>query len=164
MKLIIQKENLEDNIDHFLSRNGYLYIFDRHRNVGSFSQPLTKNHYPRLHLYVDGNERNVILNLHLDQKQVSYKGSHMHSAEYDGEVVMAEMLRLKKLLGGEIQDSFSKKNKTKKKEAQSHLEQKQAKVGLVDTGEDAEGRLGKGSLSLEDNNDIEEKKEWWKFW
>ncbi len=164
MKLVIEKENLKDNIEQFLSRNGYIYIYDRHREVGSFSQPLSRNHYPRLHLYVDNNENEVILNLHLDQKQASYKGAHMHNAEYDGEVVTAEMLRLKKLLGGEIQDSFSKKNKTKKKETRFRPEQKQVRVGLVDTGEDAEGKLGKGSLGLEDENNFEDKKEWWKFW
>jgi len=35
------------------------------------------------------------LNLHLDQKQPSYAGAPAHNAEYDGDLVAAEMARIK---------------------------------------------------------------------
>jgi hypothetical protein len=41
----------------------------------------------------------IVFNLHLDQKQVSYKGAaHMHNAEYDSEAVADEIERLKGFL------------------------------------------------------------------
>jgi hypothetical protein len=41
----------------------------------------------------------VVFNLHFDQKQASYEGSHMHSAEYDGEIVGGEVARLRQIIG-----------------------------------------------------------------
>ena len=40
----------------------------------------------------------MIFNLHLDQKRPGYVGFSRHNAEYDGEVVEKEALRLKSLL------------------------------------------------------------------
>jgi hypothetical protein len=40
----------------------------------------------------------IVIEMHLDQKQASYTGVKMHNAEYDGEVVEAEMANLKNLM------------------------------------------------------------------
>ncbi len=98
MKLTVNKNKLAD-YHIFLRRNGYALIFDRRRGVESFVKRLGEGHYPRLHLYVDERENNLIFNLHLDQKKASYQGHNMHNAEYDNEFVSREITNLKRLLG-----------------------------------------------------------------
>ena len=98
MKLILNKNQLGMTPEQWLRRAGYAYIRDRERDVESFVRRLGNYHYPRLHMYVSENNSQVVLNLHLDQKQASYQGSHMHNAEYDGEVVETEIARLKGLV------------------------------------------------------------------
>lgn len=101
MKLIINKNQIGGvSAEQFLRRAGYAYIRDRRRGTESFARRLGSYHYPRLHMYVDDNGNKAVFNLHLDQKQASYRGSHMHSAEYDGPVVEREIERLKSLLSG----------------------------------------------------------------
>lgn len=50
--------------------------------------------YPRFHAYVVEREDGFQVNLHLDQKQASYKGTNKHAGEYEGPVVEAEGQRL----------------------------------------------------------------------
>ena len=101
MKLKV-KYNQIGNYKTFLRQAGYALIFDRRRGVESFVRRLGEGYYPRIHLYVEVEGDNLILNLHLDQKKASYEGSHMHSAEYDGNIIQDEMDRLKKMIGLEI--------------------------------------------------------------
>lgn len=100
MKLIIPQGRLNTNYPAFLRQAGYLYITD-HRQGGkeSFVRSLARGNYPRFHLYVGEGREGLVFNLHLDQKQASYQGHHMHNAEYDGELVNAELSRLAKLAG-----------------------------------------------------------------
>ncbi|MDD5294903.1 MAG: hypothetical protein PHP21_03215, partial [Patescibacteria group bacterium] len=72
---------------------------DRRSGQDSFVRRLGGNFYPRLHMYFNEDGEKIIFNLHLDQKQASYQGAHMHNAEYGGELVGAEIARLKSLLG-----------------------------------------------------------------
>lgn len=51
--------------------------------------------YPRFHAYVKMQGKDLVVNLHLDQKKPSYQGSHRHSAEYDTELVVQEAERIK---------------------------------------------------------------------
>ncbi len=99
MKLTVNREQLNETPDNFLRRAGWGLIHDRRRNVSSFVKRLGDGFYPRLHLYYDEAGDQVIFNMHLDQKQASYEGSHMHNAEYDGEVVAAEIEKLRSLVG-----------------------------------------------------------------
>ena len=50
-------------------------------------------------MYVKENSKKIIFDLHLDQKEPSYGGTHAHNAEYTGEVVSSEIDRLKTALG-----------------------------------------------------------------
>jgi hypothetical protein len=61
-----------------------------------FHRPVAGRPYPRFHIYASAVQDNVsaFLNLHLDQKQVSYAGSHAHSGEYDGPLVENETARI----------------------------------------------------------------------
>ncbi|MEA3463529.1 MAG: hypothetical protein U9R14_00370 [Patescibacteria group bacterium] len=98
MKLIIDKNQINMAPEQFLRKAGYGHIRDRHTGNDSFARRLGSGFYPRLHMYVQEDEGKAIFNLHLDQKQASYAGSHAHNAEYGGEVVEGEINRLKKLI------------------------------------------------------------------
>jgi len=54
--------------------------------------------YPRFHLYLKTEGKNLIFNLHLDQKRPIYKGATAHAGEYDGKVVEEEVKRIKQML------------------------------------------------------------------
>ncbi len=77
-----------------IQRAGYHEHRDPRTGERSFSRRLGTYHYPRFHLYIEERASDVIYNLHLDQKQASYAGSHMHAGEYDGEMVEREAVRL----------------------------------------------------------------------
>jgi hypothetical protein len=100
MKIEVNKKALNFNPDQFLRRAGYGFIRDSVRNKESYVRRLTREFYPRLHMYFEDLPDRVVFDLHLDQKQASYAGNHMHNAEYDGEIVEAEIERLKNLLRG----------------------------------------------------------------
>jgi hypothetical protein len=100
MKLILNKNKLNINLPQFLRQSGYIFHQDRNTGKDSFVRPLGRGFYPRLHLYYNETNEQFILNLHLDQKQASYGGSHMHNGEYEGEVVEREIARLKQIIVG----------------------------------------------------------------
>lgn len=79
---------------------GYAEFDDPNSGQISYTRRLSSNFYPRFHLYIEEKNGRMIFNLHLDQKQVSYKGHTTHSGEYDGELVEQEGERLKREIGG----------------------------------------------------------------
>lgn len=95
MKLILDKNILDQTADQFLRKAGYVYLMDRYTGQESYVRRLGRGFYPRFHLYLEELPGQAILNLHLDQKQASYEGANAHNAEYDGETVEAEMDRIK---------------------------------------------------------------------
>ena len=99
MKLILDKKAITENIANFLRQAGYLNIYDRRTDKESYVRSLTRGNYPRLHLYIKDLADSWELNLHLDHKQASYEGQHMHNAEYDGDLVSGEINRLAQLAG-----------------------------------------------------------------
>ncbi|MBU4257003.1 hypothetical protein KJ586_02185 [Patescibacteria group bacterium] len=98
MKLVVNKNQLNMAPEQFLRRAGYAYIRDRKTGLDSFARRLGAGFYPRLHMYAGEQGDNLIFNLHLDQKQASYRGARAHNAEYEGEVVEREIERLRGLL------------------------------------------------------------------
>jgi len=103
MKLLAYKYQLENNPELWLKRAGYAMLNDPRSGEISFSRRLSRDFYPRFHIYVEesrasNNEELVALNLHLDQKKPGYEGQKRHNAEYDGETVEAEARRLGKFL------------------------------------------------------------------
>ena len=75
------KIQLSDNLksQDILRRAGYGLVNDRFAKEESWSRRLGSAVYPRFHAYVSSQE----INLHLDQKQASYKGYSAHGGEYD---------------------------------------------------------------------------------
>jgi len=104
MKIIAKKSQLSEAPELWLRRAGYAYLPARDDGPASFARRLTRDFYPRFHLYLEihpGNsagQEMIIFNLHLDQKRPGYQGYSRHNAEYDGAVVEAEGERLKSLL------------------------------------------------------------------
>lgn len=90
------KINIPQNVNLImvLRRSGYGLVRDRRNPEQSFSRRLGGGFYPRFHAYL--NEGNII-NLHLDQKQASYKGQTKHSGEYDGQLVDQEAKRIRQV-------------------------------------------------------------------
>jgi hypothetical protein len=95
MKLIIPKDKIErSSAEQFLRRAGYGYLRSRRTGQESYSRHLGGGMYPRFHVYADDAPNSITINLHLDQKEASYEGTHAHSGEYDGELVGREISRL----------------------------------------------------------------------
>ena len=117
MKITVDKNKFNINAEQFLRRNGYAFIVDRRRGKESFVRRMGSGYYPRFHVYIKREDNRIIFDLHLDQKQASYAGSHMHNAEYDGETVEAEIARLKGLIAHEFKNiSYSNTEKESVKE------------------------------------------------
>ena len=95
-----------------LSKNNILSIMrscgyapegaDENTGESKWTRPLMGRRYPRFHIYsrVSPDGTKAILELHLDQKQPSYGGSHAHSGEYDGPVVAREAQRIQQTTAG----------------------------------------------------------------
>lgn len=95
MKLILDENILDQAPEQLLRQAGYAYLVDRYSGQESYVRPLGRGYYPRFHLYLERRNGQAALNLHLDQKQASYAGTHAHNAEYEGEAVGEEMRRIK---------------------------------------------------------------------
>jgi len=91
-------KNLKENVVVVARKIGYVIIDSRDNGEYNLVRKLTANNYPRFHVYLKVAGDRFIFNLHLDQKQPSYKGSHAHSGEYVGPVVGEEADRIKQLL------------------------------------------------------------------
>jgi hypothetical protein len=114
MKFLVKSIKLEE-AKNITRRFGYALIFDRRSGQESLVRRLSGEHYPRFHLYIDENNQGCIFSLHLDQKKASYEGQHMHSAEYDGDLVEGEISALVSFFSGQYDVSpLGFKNKIEK--------------------------------------------------
>lgn len=92
MKINIQKKELKENLYSFMRKCGYAPFHE------SYARVMSASGYPRFHLYINENEDQYVLNLHLDQKRPSYGKETAHSGEYDGKVVEDEARRIEDLI------------------------------------------------------------------
>jgi hypothetical protein len=103
MKIVVNKDQLIEPPEIWLRHAGYALIPEREDGERSFARRLTRDFYPRFHVYFkeqadSSGAVQVVFNLHLDQKRPGYEGYSRHNAEYDGEVVEREGERLTSLL------------------------------------------------------------------
>lgn len=103
MKLAVNKKRLNETPATWLRRAGYALLPENEDGQPSFARRFSRDFYPRFHLYfitqtASNGEEYIIFNLHLDQKRPGYEGYNRHNAEYDGELVEAEIARLNSLL------------------------------------------------------------------
>lgn len=96
----ITVENPKENIVNYLRKCGY--HFERHHaetDEVSAARDLGVGGFPRFHCYAKYDEnKNIVINLHLDQKRPSYKGTRAHGGEYSGKIVEDEAERIKHVL------------------------------------------------------------------
>lgn len=99
MKVRINKSDLSGlSIIQFMRQLGYYSLPNRFNNDISFVRRLSRDFYPRFHIYIKNETDEYIFNLHLDQKKASYVGQKAHSGEYDGDLVENEARRIKSSL------------------------------------------------------------------
>ena len=90
----------KENILSLARKAGYIptpYSFAV-ENEPNFIRPLSKQGFPRFHIYIKINKEDYLFSLHLDQKKPSYGKYTIHSGEYEGEVIKKEAERIKKIL------------------------------------------------------------------
>ncbi len=95
MKLIFKKP--EKNILKLIRELGYVLKFHKNEEFNCV-RTMTGTKYPRFHLFIKEVGTNLIFNLHIDQKRISYQGSHAHNGEYESEVVKKELKRIKEII------------------------------------------------------------------
>lgn len=96
MKIILS--NITGNTANLLRRSGYVF---QHRDGEemSFVRVIGKSGYPRFHIYAKTDGKNLILNLHLDQKRETYGQATRHHGEYeDSKVVENEAARIRQAI------------------------------------------------------------------
>lgn len=96
MEFIIN--NIQESTSSLMRKLGYQPAYFQKPGEVSIVRQLTRNDYPRFHLYIKQKGTEAHFSLHLDQKKASYEGSTGHSGDYDGDVVEGEAERIKSLL------------------------------------------------------------------
>ena len=96
MKFIILKSR--ENLTSIARKIGYIPIRTNDQNEFSMERPLTRNDYPRFHIYAKEGGEEFSLNLHLDQRKPSYAGTSAHAGEYEGDIINQEIERIKSLI------------------------------------------------------------------
>ena len=87
------KQKFTQPADFLIKRCGYGLVLDYRAEEVSYSRRLGQGIYPRFHLYINSQDP-LVLNLHIDQKQVSYQGQTAHSGDYDSDLVKQEADRI----------------------------------------------------------------------
>jgi len=84
------------NLTQLMRSCGYAPQGQNSKNEYRFVRPIQGRAYPRYHVYcvLAEDKSQVICNLHIDQKQPSYKGNAAHSGEYSGLLVEQEAQRI----------------------------------------------------------------------
>jgi len=127
MKHLFSKSVLHNPLG-LLRKAGYFPFTDPVSKEDSFVLRLTADRYPRMHLYVEDHGDDWSFNLHLDQKQASYKGTSKHAGEYEGPVVEREMDRIKKWIAQET--GFTDTAQTARRSPPTPPKPKQPPAGL----------------------------------
>ena len=97
MKIRLRANNLPMTIPQLMRQAGYVYLPGRGGD-DSYIRVMGRSPYPRFHVYIQERDNQLIINLHLDQKQPGYGVSTRHNGEYEGPVVETEARRLIQLI------------------------------------------------------------------
>ncbi len=100
MKFVI-KNISEVNIINLARKIGYHFQGkNKEKSELIFIRALERSGYPRFHIFITENPdgRELIFNLHLDQKRPIYKYAPAHAGEYEGETVEKEAERIRQTI------------------------------------------------------------------
>ena len=94
-------KNLKDSPLNLMRRAGYGFAGeDPQTGELNFTRRLSGGDYPRFHAFIKSDGDFVFVNLHLDQKKASYRGTRAHSGEYeDSEILEKEAGIIRKVFG-----------------------------------------------------------------
>jgi hypothetical protein len=97
MRFVI--ENISTNPTTALRRAGY--TFQHHTDQGemSFIRVMGQSGYPRFHMYVKLDGRNLNISFHIDQKKHTYGDNTRHHGEYEESPLLdQEVARIKSMI------------------------------------------------------------------
>ncbi|MCP6718024.1 MAG: hypothetical protein KJI70_00550 [Patescibacteria group bacterium] len=97
MRFSIKNKN-KYNFAMLLRKIGYKYLGKTDKQEYNLVKPFERGGYPRFHIYLIINEKEMVFNIHLDQKKPIYKGAPAHGADYEGKVIEQEAQRIKQAL------------------------------------------------------------------
>lgn len=121
MDFSVYKSKVAMSGHEIMQRFGYARIVSYHTGKESYSKRIYRDHYPRFHVYLKEAGDQLTFSMHLDQKEVSYKGSHMHSGEYDGPLVEQEITALKQFIVDKVRE---RQQQVQQKENEASTEKK----------------------------------------
>jgi len=105
MKFGVKKDKIAMHPEQILRLAGYKFITDHKTGKESFVHQPGRNRYPRFHIYLTHEAEVTFFDIHLDQKEAIYPGQHAHNAEYEGETVEREVMRLKDVIRQNIRNN-----------------------------------------------------------
>jgi len=92
--MIIKFKNISKNPAIILRSAGYIFQQYTADKKMSFIRPLSRNGFPRFHIYAQTKNRSILINIHLDQRKNTYGKSIRHHGKYDGEILQNEAKRI----------------------------------------------------------------------
>lgn len=92
------ENSFSQTIPSLLRSCGYKRIDDKKTATISYVRQLTRQHYPRFHLYLQESEKEVVVSLHLDQTKTRFENHRAHRADYESDEVKTELYRIYKIL------------------------------------------------------------------
>lgn len=92
------KGPFKENIYTLIRQMGYHFLEESPDKEMNCVRSLSRNDYPRFHMYLNYKPEEISLNLHLDQRKPIYKGTTAHSGDYEGSQVEAEAKRIADIL------------------------------------------------------------------
>lgn len=95
--MVLRLNNFDYKLEEFARRIGYRPLGYTDRKELNCVRPMGAA-YPRFHVYMTSDAKVVTLNLHLDQKKISYEGVTAHSGDYESETVRDEAERIKEIV------------------------------------------------------------------
>ncbi len=95
--MTLRVNNLQYNLTDLARTLGYRPLGYTEKGELNCVRPLGAT-YPRFHIYLTTTPEIVTMNVHLDQKKVSYEGTTAHSGDYDSDTVKEEVTRIKEII------------------------------------------------------------------
>ena len=95
--MILRVNNFQYNLTDLVRNLGYRPLGYTEKGELNCVRPMGAA-YPRFHIYLMATPDIITMNVHLDQKKVSYEGTAAHSGDYESETVKEEVARIKEII------------------------------------------------------------------
>ncbi|OGI16345.1 MAG: hypothetical protein A2Z52_00635 [Candidatus Moranbacteria bacterium RBG_19FT_COMBO_42_6] len=96
----IEFKNIKESPLSLFRQAGYIFQHGENKGEMSFVRFLARAGYPRFHIYATLSGKDLIANIHLDQKKETYGKNLRHHGEYGNKgPLKEEVQRLQQLFG-----------------------------------------------------------------